>query len=117
MYCPECGTEYQAGVEACVDCGVPLITDDEFETLDEEQERAEEEALKMELVEVCSVQGEPEAHIIRSMLAADGIDSMTRGDATALVHPLTLDGLGKIRIVVRESDAERARELIHGTDE
>jgi hypothetical protein len=66
----------------------------------------------IKLVEVHTAQGETEAQMIRSMLAGSGIDSMLRGESTRITHGFTVDGLAEVKIVVREEDEERARELL-----
>ena len=66
----------------------------------------------MQLVEVFKAQGEIEAQMIRSVLESDGIDSMLSGESVRLTHGITVDGLAEVRILVREEDEERAREVI-----
>jgi hypothetical protein len=65
-----------------------------------------------EIVELTSVQGEMEANVIRSVLRAESIETMTRGEAAQSVHPITVDGLGKITIYVREEDLVKARVVL-----
>jgi len=66
----------------------------------------------MRIVEVHAVQGQPEADLIQSLLEANGIESYTRGLAAQSVHPFTMDGMGEIRILVREEDEETAIRII-----
>lgn len=66
----------------------------------------------VELVEVWKAQGEIDAQIIRSVLEGDGIEAMLSGEAVRLTHGFTVDGLAEVKILVREEDAERAREVI-----
>jgi hypothetical protein len=65
-----------------------------------------------EIVELTSVQGEMEANIIRGVLRAEGVESMSRGDMVQSVHPITVDGLGKITIYVRREDLVKARVVL-----
>ena len=66
----------------------------------------------VELVEVFKAQGEMEAQVIRSVLESDGIESMLSGESVRLTHGLTVDGLAEVRILVRDDDETRAREVI-----
>jgi hypothetical protein len=66
----------------------------------------------MKAVVVHSVQGPMEAEIVQACLRSCGIESTTRGLATQSVHAFTLDGMGKIKILVMENDAEAARQTI-----
>jgi hypothetical protein len=74
--------------------------------------RQRERYREMDIVRVHSVQGQPEADLIQSLLEANDIESFTRGRAVQSVHPFTVDGLGEIRILVREEDAEKAAGII-----
>ena len=67
---------------------------------------------KVELVEVFKAQGEMEAQVIRSILEGDGIESMLSGESIRLTHGLTVDGLAEVKILVREDEETRAREVI-----
>ena len=67
---------------------------------------------KVELVEVFKAQGEMEAQVIRSILEGDGIESMLSGESVRLTHGLTVDGLAEVKILVREDEETRAREVI-----
>ncbi len=112
MICPQCGTEYRQGFDKCFDCDILLMDEREFQEL-QEREKAERERYRtMDIVRVRSVQGQPEADLLQSLLEANGIESFTRGRAVQSVHPFTMDGLGEIRILVREEDADKARKVI-----
>ncbi|HUV36628.1 MAG TPA: DUF2007 domain-containing protein [Patescibacteria group bacterium] len=65
-----------------------------------------------EMVELTSAQGEMEANIIRGVLNAEGIGTMTRGDMVQSVYPITVDGLGKVTIYVHEEDLVKARVVL-----
>ncbi len=66
----------------------------------------------MDLIEICRVQGENEADLVQALLKANGIESIVTGNAVHSVLPFTVDGLGELRVMVRESDAEMARGLL-----
>jgi len=66
----------------------------------------------VELVEVWKAHGEMDAQMIRSLLEGSGIDAMLSGEAVRLTHGITVDGLAEVKILVREEDVERAREVI-----
>jgi hypothetical protein len=72
----------------------------------------EEGKRHLEMVQVHSAQGQVEADIIQSYLKSHGIDSFTRGLAVQSVHPFTVDGMGEVRILVSEDDAEKARQVL-----
>lgn len=63
-------------------------------------------------VEVYVAKGEAEANIIRGLLDNYGIPSVIKAQAAPSVHVFAIDGLGQVTILVREEDAEDARELI-----
>lgn len=66
----------------------------------------------MKTVVIHTVQGSIEAEIVQGCLRSSGIESATRGLASQSVHAFTVDGMGKIKILVMESDAEAARQTI-----
>ena len=72
---------------------------------------------KNELVELISVYGDMEAEMLRGILELEGITPLAKADVVHNVLPLTVDGLGKVRIYVRRGDLERAREVLEGYGE
>ncbi len=106
-FCPECRSEYLEGTETCEDCGVDLVAQ-----LVEPGPDARDGAL----VEVWYTHGEMDAQLIRSLLESNGISSMFSGESLRLTHGFTIDGLAEVRILVREADAPRAREIIGSMD-
>ena len=66
----------------------------------------------MKTVVIHTVQGSMEAEIVQNCLRSCGIESTTQGLAVQSVHPFTVDGMGKIKILVMENDAETARQII-----
>jgi hypothetical protein len=77
---------------------------------DSSSEKTTSDALKA--VVVHSVQGSIEAEIVQACLRSCGIESTTQGLAAQSVHAFTVDGMGKIKILVMESDVEAARKTI-----
>jgi hypothetical protein len=68
------------------------------------------------LVEVYIAKGEAEAQIIRGLLESSGIPCLLKSLAAPSVHVFIGDGMGEVKIMVRESDAEKARKLIGGNE-
>lgn len=64
------------------------------------------------LVEVWRGWGESEARIVQGLLESHGIGSAIRGESTRLTHGFTMNGLAEVKILVREEDLARAREVI-----
>ncbi|MCK4237287.1 MAG: DUF2007 domain-containing protein [Candidatus Krumholzibacteria bacterium] len=64
------------------------------------------------LVEFTSVQGDMEAEIIRGVLESEGIKVLIKSDIVHSVHPITVDGLGEVRIYVRKRDYLRAKVVL-----
>ena len=70
-------------------------------------------------VSVFTASGEMEAQQVQGFLAAAGIASDLRGESLRKTHGLTIDGLGRVQVVVSSADEEQARALLasaeHGT--
>jgi hypothetical protein len=64
------------------------------------------------LAEAARVYGPFEADLIRNLLESHGIVSIVRGRTAPFVYPFTVDGLAEFKVLVQETDLERARELI-----
>ena len=60
--------------------------------------------------------GEIHAQQVRAFLEAAGIPARLRGEALRNTHGLTLDGLGRVEILVAESDADSARSLLKSAE-
>jgi hypothetical protein len=61
---------------------------------------------------VFTASGELEAQQIQGFLEAAGIATQLRGEALRKTHGLTVDGLGRVEILVSSGDEARARELL-----
>ena len=60
--------------------------------------------------------GQQEANQIVAFLEAAGIASALRGESTTKTHGFTVDGLGRMEVLVRQSDEEQARALLTSAD-
>ena len=69
------------------------------------------------LVAVYRAAGEIEAQVIKGLLESYGIYCILKSAAAPSVHIFTVDGMGEVRVMVRESVAERARSLIMEKDD
>jgi hypothetical protein len=63
---------------------------------------------------VFAANGEIEAQQVLAFLEAAGISSELRGESLRKTHGLTLDGLGRVEVLVAAVDEDRARGLLAG---
>jgi hypothetical protein len=56
--------------------------------------------------------GQMQAHQVRDFLEASGVTSVLRGESLTKTHGLTLNGLGRVEVLVTEADEEPARALL-----
>ena len=68
----------------------------------------------VKLVEVYRAVGEAEAQIIKGLLESNGIPCLLKSNAAPSVHVFTVDGMGEVKVMVKESRAEEAKKLIVG---
>jgi hypothetical protein len=66
----------------------------------------------MNLVVIFRTHSDVEASIVRGLLEANGVMSIVSSAVPHSVFPLTVDGLGEVRISVREDEAEEATRII-----
>lgn len=64
------------------------------------------------LKEIRKVWGLAEADVIKSFLESQGIPCFLQGNVSHSIYPFDLDGLGEVRIFVKEEDSEVAQELL-----
>jgi hypothetical protein len=65
------------------------------------------------LVVVYKAANEMEAQVIKSLLESFEIPCVFKSNAAPSVHMFAIDGMGEVKVMVWESMAERARELIN----
>ena len=69
---------------------------------------------EQKMVEVYRAAGEVEAQIIKGLLESYAIPCLLKSNAAPSVHAFTIDGMGEVKVMVWESVADKARELIEG---
>ena len=72
----------------------------------------QEDQTKADLVTCYRVWGEPKAMLVKGLLEDFGIPVNLVSHVPPSVLPLTVDGLAEMRIMVREGDEARAKEII-----
>jgi hypothetical protein len=60
--------------------------------------------------------GQLHAQQVRSFLESEGVETVLRGESLSKTHGLTLDGLGRVEILVAQADEERARALLESAE-
>jgi len=68
------------------------------------------------LIEVYRSTSEMEALVIKSLLESYGISCLLKSNAAPSVHVFAMDGMGEVRVMIWDSEAEKARGLIEGKD-
>jgi hypothetical protein len=111
MFCPECKSEYRAGVTECVDCGIPLVR--ELPKPEEEPPPVNEE----EMVTVLSSYDEGEVLMAKSLLEGADIPYFMPGEALQdpvdnRLFPGSTFALGPVRILVPPERAAEAKEIL-----
>jgi hypothetical protein len=66
------------------------------------------------LVEVYKAHSEMEAQIIKSLLESYDIPCFLKSNAAPSVHVFTINGMGEVKVMVMDSKADMASELIKG---
>ncbi|MFQ6083839.1 MAG: DUF2007 domain-containing protein [Candidatus Aminicenantia bacterium] len=67
---------------------------------------------KTGLKEVYTAWGLAEGEVIKSLLQSYGISCTFLSQVAHSIHPFSVDGLGKVKIMVTEEDYNQAKELI-----
>ncbi len=65
------------------------------------------------LEELIMVEGMTEALVIKTKLESFSIPCMLKFESAGRLFGITMNGLGKVRIMVNKDDLERARELLN----
>jgi hypothetical protein len=68
---------------------------------------------KETLVEVYHARNQMEAQVIKGLLESFNISCFLKSNAAPSVHVLTVDGMSEVRVMVLESMALQAKELIN----
>lgn len=74
--------------------------------------RNEHETADADLELAFTAYGDAEAQAVRSALEAAGIPVMLRCEAITRAYPVTVDGLGAVRVLVPADRLEEAREIL-----
>ncbi|MDD8012352.1 MAG: DUF2007 domain-containing protein [Acidobacteriota bacterium] len=64
------------------------------------------------LVELMAVEGSLEAEIVKSKLESYGIPVLLEYEAAGRIFGITMDGLGKVKVMVPRELAEEARKAL-----
>ena len=64
------------------------------------------------MVEVYKAHNDMEAQVIKGLLESYDIPCFLKSNAAPSVHMFTIDGMAEVKIMVMESLADKARELI-----
>jgi len=102
-YCPVCRYEYVEGITKCPDCDVDLVAE-----LPAEGERYSQD----EWVKVYEAKDEPEAEIVTAALQSAGIKVWDRSQVIHCLKSMIVGPLSPEDLLVLESDAETARDII-----
>jgi hypothetical protein len=68
------------------------------------------------MTSVFAANGDAHADQVRAFLEAAGISTEVRGESLRKTHGFTIDGLGRVDVLVADEDAERARALLASAD-
>ena len=60
--------------------------------------------------------GEAQAQIVKGLLESNGIPCLLKSLAAPSVHAFAMDGLGEVRVMVWQSVAEEASQLVRGSN-
>lgn len=64
-------------------------------------------------VAISTVQGQFAEQQLRAFLEANGIATQVRGETLRTTHGISIDGLGRVEILVHADQADQARDLLN----
>ena len=116
-YCPECGGEYQEWAQTCADCGLELT---DTKPVPRRKTRNENEFVlkggrkyvKEPLVPVACFANTLEAQFSQGILESEGIPSIITDADRVLLNGQNTSTLKGVSLVVKQSDAEKAKEIL-----
>jgi hypothetical protein len=73
--------------------------------------------MNSELVTLRTCRDIHEAYLFRSVLEADGVEAFIPDEYMSPLHPAPVLFTGGVRLLVRQEDVERAREILQSADE
>lgn len=76
MFCPNCEAEYKDHVETCVDCQLPLVSEDNQELQTKQKTKTDD----LELVQIFSTQDPMLVALAKSLLDEAHIPAMVRNE-------------------------------------
>jgi hypothetical protein len=116
-YCPKCRAEYQDRVEKCLDCGASLV-DTRPESIPESKviTKGNRSYFKQPLVPVGSFENNIEAQLNKGILESEGIDSIIANPDVLIAYQPDASSSSNLSLLVRESEAEKAREILNSID-
>ncbi len=77
-----------------------------------EDRKVHKSAKDAKLVELTRVMGPVEAEVIKSFLESHGISCILQGQMVQSVYPMSVDGMGELKVMVSEEDFSLAKELL-----
>ncbi|HUU38640.1 MAG TPA: DUF2007 domain-containing protein [Candidatus Desulfaltia sp.] len=77
-----------------------------------EDRKGRKSAKDMKLRELVRVMGPVEAEVIKNFLESQGISCILQGQMVQSVYPMTVDGMGELRVMVSEDDFSLAKGLL-----
>jgi hypothetical protein len=102
-FCPECGSEYKAGIMRCEGCNQDLVEQLTPENMVHDQSSAS-------MIVLRSFDNTAEAEMVQEVMEQNGLRSLLQGGgATVTPFPTTATA---VNLLVDERDFERARELV-----
>lgn len=103
MFCPKCGAEYREGFDRCADCGIELTS---------EPPASSKRDPWVEIWRGSASQ----ATVVQGALGSAGIETMSPDETLSFLQGEIGEAGWVLRILVRESDASAAREILEGKD-
>jgi hypothetical protein len=100
LFCPQCGAEYQEGIQECSDCQLELVAELPPEP------RAQPD---LELVTVLATGNPALIAVAKSLLEDSGIEYLTQNEG---FHDLFPVNRFRVHIQVRQEDEEEATALL-----
>jgi hypothetical protein len=120
-YCPECGGEYQEWAVKCLDCGAALVdtkpnSKPKSKNKDEIVVKGDRKYVREPLVVIASFSNSIEAEFNKGILESENIPSMVTSTDAIIAYQPDASAVGNVHLVVKESDAEKAKEILNSIE-